>query len=132
MEAQPPRRAQITDIQARRALKPPLSLALDLSHPLRLHVSRTCGPAAAQGTLNTPNAFQPADLSSCSLTCENPSSSRSSLVDGEVMLTKGVGWGGVGSRVLGAVPTLSLGSLCPVLQPPGTSDSSPTLTVTHL
>ena len=76
------------------ALKPPLSLALSLSHPLRLHASRTCGPAAAQGTLNTPDAFQPADLSSCSLTCENPSSSRSSLVDGEVMLTKGVGWGG--------------------------------------
>lgn len=79
----------------RGALKPPLCLALGLSCQLRLHVSCMCCPAAAQGGLNIPDAFQPAGLSSCSLTRENPSSSRSLALDGEVKVTMGTVRGGI-------------------------------------
>ena len=84
----------LSPIQMPGALKPPLCLALGLSRPLRLRVSCTCCPAAAQGTLNTPDTFQLADLSSCSLTHENPSSSRSLAVDGAVKVTMGMVRGG--------------------------------------
>ena len=50
------------------------------SHPLWPCVSCTCRTAAAQGYrfLNSPGAFQLPDFSSFSLTCENPSSTRTS------------------------------------------------------
>lgn len=93
MEARPSRRAQITGIQAGGTEAPSLPGPGPLP-PAQAAVSCTCCPAAAQGSLNIPDAFQPAGLSSCSLTRENPSSSRSSAVDGEVKVTMGMVRGG--------------------------------------
>ena len=122
MEVRPPRRAQITGIQAG-GTQAPLCLALGLSRPLRLRVSCLCCPAAAQGALNTPDTFQLADLSSCSLTHENPSSSRSSAVDGEVKVTLGMVRGG--SHVIAMVTDLEQFSLYPKTLSPLSAHQGP-------
>lgn len=125
MEVRPPRRAQITGIQAG-GTQAPLCLALGLSRPLRLRVSCLCCPAAAQGTLNTPDTFQLADLS-CSLTHENPSSSRSSAVDGEVKVTMGMVRGGSQLGGWGLSPPCPWGLFALCSSPPGPPSPQPCL-----
>ena len=126
MEVRPPRRAQITGIQAG-GTQAPLCLALGLSRPLRLRVSCLCCPAAAQGALNTPDTFQLADLSSCSLTHENPSSSRSSAVDGEVKVTMGMVRGGSQLGGWGLSPPSPRGLFALCSSPPGPPSPQPCL-----
>ena len=89
-------------------------------------MSCLCCPAAAQGTLNTPDTFQLADLS-CSLTHENPSSSRSSAVDGEVKVTMGMVRGGSQLGGWGLSPPCPWGLFALCSSPPGPPSPQPCL-----